>query len=61
MKLLNWIETKTKRDKLRERYCALMKKAYQIAPKNKRKSDLLNREAKSVLRELRKIEFSYPQ
>lgn len=57
--ILGWIKTKNKREKLRERYCSLMKRAYRIAPKNKKKSDSLNKEAKSILRELRKMELNY--
>jgi len=58
MKMLDWIKRKTKKERLKEKYCELMRRAYQIAPKNKRKSDRLNSEAKRILIELRKLEFN---
>ncbi|WP_255505930.1 Lacal_2735 family protein [Mesonia sp. K4-1] len=58
MKMLDWIKKKTKKERLKEKYCELMKRAYQIAPKNKRKSDKLNEKARVVLIEIRKLELN---
>ncbi|TXK76327.1 Lacal_2735 family protein [Mesonia sp. K4-1] len=56
--MLDWIKKKTKKERLKEKYCELMKRAYQIAPKNKRKSDKLNEKARVVLIEIRKLELN---
>jgi len=56
--MLDWINKKTKKERLKEKYCELMKRAYQIAPKNKRKSDKLNEKARVVLIEIRKLELN---
>ena len=58
MKMLDWIKKKTKKERLKEKYCELMKRAYQIAPKNKSKSDRLNEKARVVLIEIRKLELN---
>jgi hypothetical protein len=56
--MLDWIKKKTKKERLKQKYCELMKRAYQIAPKNKRKSDKLNEKARVVLIEIRKLELN---
>lgn len=56
--MLDWIKKKTKKERLKEKYCELMKRAFQIAPKNKRKSDKLNEKARVVLIEIRKLELN---
>ncbi|WP_121666391.1 Lacal_2735 family protein [Mesonia aquimarina] len=56
MKFLEWLKGKNRRQKLKEKYCSLMRRAYEIAPKNKKKSDYLNKKARNILRELKKLE-----
>ncbi|WP_298543741.1 Lacal_2735 family protein [uncultured Aquimarina sp.] len=51
-----WFKDKTDLQKLRKRYCRLMKNAYNIAIKDKEKSDLLHEEANKILTEIKKIE-----
>lgn len=57
--MIDWIKTKTKIERLKEKYCQLMKRAYLIAPRSKSKSDALNKKAKNVLIELRKLELNH--
>lgn len=52
MSFINMFHDKSKREKLKERYCRLMRKAYEIAPKNKAKSDKLNQEAQKIKKQL---------
>ncbi len=48
-----WIRRKEKLEVLRERYHKLMKKAFEIAPFDKVKSDKLNAEATQLLKEIK--------
>ncbi|MGO3261056.1 MAG: Lacal_2735 family protein [Mesonia sp.] len=59
MRILNWIKQKTKKERLKEKYCELMQRAYKVAPKNKPKSDELNKRAQKILIELRKLELNH--
>lgn len=54
--LLNWQKNKNKKERLKTKYCALMRKAYKIAPRNKEKSDKLNDKAKQLLKELKNLD-----
>jgi hypothetical protein len=56
---LGWKNSKDKIQNLREKYARLMRKAYEIAPKNKHKSDHLNKEARKTLKELRLLEVNF--
>ncbi len=57
MKMFDWIKNKDRKERLKTKYCALMRKAYQIAPRNKEKSDRLNDKAKQLLKELRNLDL----
>jgi len=57
--MFNWKNSTDKIQNLREKYVRLMRKAYEIAPRNKNKSDYFNKEARETLRELRKLEINY--
>jgi len=57
--MFNWKNSTDKIQNLREKYVRLMRKAYEIAPKNKKKSDFFNYEARQTLKELRKLEINY--
>ncbi|MBQ0737985.1 Lacal_2735 family protein [Mesonia mobilis] len=57
--MFSWKKNNDRIQKLREKYSRLMRKAYEIAPKNKQKSDYLNREARQILQELRKLELNH--
>jgi len=54
--MFNWSKDKTDLQKLQKQYCRLMKSAYNLAIKNKEKSDRLHDEANQVLAEIKKIE-----
>ncbi|MDR6300591.1 Lacal_2735 family protein [Mesonia maritima] len=58
MKIFDWLKSQNKREKLKAKYCYLMRRAYEIAPRNKQKSDALNKRARNILQELKKIEFN---
>ncbi|MDY8134160.1 Lacal_2735 family protein [Aquimarina sp. 2201CG5-10] len=49
-------KNKTKLQQLQERYCKLMKTAYDVALKDKGKSDLLHEEADLILSEIQKLQ-----
>ncbi|AXT56208.1 Lacal_2735 family protein [Aquimarina sp. MMG015] len=51
-----WTKDKSNLDKLQKRYCRLMKNAYNLAIKNKEKSDLLHEEASKLLIEIKKLQ-----
>ncbi|WP_299437945.1 Lacal_2735 family protein [uncultured Aquimarina sp.] len=54
--MFNWSKDKTDLKKLQKQYCRLMKSAYNLAIKNKEKSDRLHDEANQILAEIKKIE-----
>ncbi|WP_378177257.1 Lacal_2735 family protein [Aquimarina sp. SS2-1] len=51
-----WAKEKTNLEKLKKKYCRLMKTAYNLAIKDKEKSDRLHEEASKILQEIKKIE-----
>lgn len=53
---MNWFTSKDKKERLKERYCKLMRRAYKIAPKDKAKSDYLNREALKIREQLQQLD-----
>lgn len=57
--MLDWTKRKTKIERLKEKYCELMKRAYLIAPRSKSKSDALNKKAKRVLIELKTLDLNH--
>ena len=57
MKMFDWIKNKDRKEQLKTKYCALMRKAYKIAPRNKEKSDKLNSKARQLLKELRNLDL----
>ncbi|MFZ0488811.1 MAG: Lacal_2735 family protein [Salegentibacter sp.] len=48
-------ETKSIEERMCEKYTQLMHRAYEIAVRDKAKSDRLNAKAKKILRELRRM------
>ncbi|MDT0293143.1 Lacal_2735 family protein [Mesonia ostreae] len=56
---MDWIKSKTRLERLKEKYCQLMKRAYRIAPRSKSKSDALNEKAKMVLIKIRMLDFNH--
>ncbi|SEL78800.1 hypothetical protein SAMN04487910_3254 [Aquimarina amphilecti] len=50
-----WPRDKSNLEKLQKRYCRLMKTAYNLAIKNKEKSDLIHDEANKILIEIKKL------
>lgn len=57
--MFSWKKNNDRIQKLKERYTRLMRRAYEIAPKNKKKSDYLNQEARQILHELRRLELNH--
>ena len=57
--MLDWTKRKTKIERLKEKYCELMKRAYLIAPRSKSKSDALNNKAKRILIELKTLDLNH--
>ncbi|WP_073152664.1 Lacal_2735 family protein [Mesonia phycicola] len=55
----SWKNNKDKIDSLRKKYTKLMKRAYEVAPKNKSKSDDLNHQARLILQELKRTELNF--
>lgn len=49
-----WRNKRSHIDRLKEKYQSLMKKAFLVAPKNKKKSDYLNRQARRIFQELKR-------
>lgn len=54
---MKWFPKKNKGKKLEKKYCNLMQKAYKIAPKDKAKSDLLNKEALKIKKLIQQQNF----
>ncbi|RZT00200.1 hypothetical protein EV197_1436 [Aquimarina brevivitae] len=54
--MFDWIQNKTELQLLKEKYCKLMKKSYQLALSDKKKSDALNLEAKQLLSKIKDYE-----
>lgn len=59
MNMLRWKKDNDRLQRLKDKYAKLMKKAYYIAPKNKEKSDYLNREARKILQEVKRLEINH--
>lgn len=55
----SWKNNKDKIESLRKKYSKLMKRAYEIAPKNKTKSDNLNTQARLILQEIKRTELNF--
>ena len=49
-------KNKSSLDKLKDKYTYLMRKSYNTAIKDKQKSDVLNKRADLVLREIKRLE-----
>ncbi|WP_341199598.1 Lacal_2735 family protein [Croceibacter atlanticus] len=49
-------KNKSSLDKLKDKYTYLMRKSYNTAIKDKQKSDVLNKKADLVLREIKRLE-----
>ena len=54
--MFDWWRNKSELQKLQDRYCKLMKKAYKIAIKDKDKSDLLHKQAHNIMEKIKRIE-----
>ncbi|WP_299257344.1 Lacal_2735 family protein [uncultured Aquimarina sp.] len=54
-----WPKNKTDLQKLQKRYCRLMKNAYNLAIKDKEKSDLMHEEANKILTEIKQMEHHH--
>lgn len=56
--MFEWLHNKSELQLLKERYCKLMKKAYQLALKDKGRSDKINMQAKLILLRIQELEDS---
>lgn len=54
--MLNWLKQKTEIEKLKERYCQLMKKSFKTALKDRKKSEKLRKEAKVIYDRIKKYD-----
>lgn len=53
--LFNWLKEETELQKLQKRYCRLMKNAYNLAIKDKIKSDQLHEEASKIMSKINQL------
>lgn len=49
-------EPRSTLERLQEKYCFLMKRSFELAPVDKKRSDLLNDKALAILKEIRRME-----
>ena len=54
--MFTWLKNKNRLQRLRSKYCRLMKNSYLIALKDKDKSDQINTEACALLIEIKRLE-----
>lgn len=54
--MLKWFKNKSELDKLKERYCRLMKKSFKIALRDRKRSDKLRKEAKVLYDRIKKYD-----
>lgn len=54
--MFTWFKNKNRLQRLRNKYCRLMKSSFLIALKDKSKSDQINTEACAILKEIRQLE-----
>ncbi|WP_344929105.1 Lacal_2735 family protein [Aquimarina addita] len=54
--MFSWLKEETELQKLQKRYCRLMKNAYNLAIKDKNKSDQLHDEASRIMSRINKLE-----
>ena len=55
--MISWFRKKTKLEKLKERYTFLMKKSYEIALKDRNKSEKVHHQADRIYREIKYLTF----
>ncbi|TPN84654.1 Lacal_2735 family protein [Aquimarina algicola] len=54
--MLNWFKHKTELQKLQHSYCKLIKCSYEIALKDREKSEQIRKEADKILLRIRELE-----
>ncbi|MBQ4820400.1 Lacal_2735 family protein [Aquimarina sp. MMG016] len=54
--MLGWLKHKTQLQKLEDKYCKLMKNSYQVALKDKDKSDAIHKKANQILHQIKKLQ-----
>ncbi|WP_378187030.1 Lacal_2735 family protein [Aquimarina sp. W85] len=54
--MITWLKNRNRLQRLRNKYCRLMKNSFVIALKDKHKSDQINTEACALLKEIRRLE-----
>ncbi|PVW14522.1 Lacal_2735 family protein [Marixanthomonas spongiae] len=57
--MTNWFKRETKLEKLKRRYKNLMRKSYEIALKDKEKSDEIHQQAERVLEQIQSLRYQY--
>lgn len=56
---MNWFKRETKLDKLKKRYSELMRKSYEVAIKDKNKSDFFHEKAEEILDKIKSYRYQY--
>lgn len=56
---MNWFKRETKLDKLKKRYSELMRKSYEVALRDKKKSDFFHEKAEEILDEIKSYRYQY--
>ncbi|RFN59969.1 Lacal_2735 family protein [Marixanthomonas ophiurae] len=59
--MMNWFKKETKLDKLKKRYKYLMRKSYEIALKDKEKSDYIHDKAEAVFEQIKSLRYQYAE
>ena len=57
--MINLFKKETKLEKLKKRYKNLMRKSYEIALKDKEKSDYIHDKAEQVLKQIKSLRYQY--
>lgn len=57
--MMNWFKRETKLEKLKKRYKSLMRRSYEIALKDKEKSDHIHDKAEAVFKQIQLLRYQY--
>jgi hypothetical protein len=55
--MLSWFKKKTKMERLKKRYACLMRKSYETALRDERKSDKIHRRADKIFEEIKYLKL----
>ncbi len=57
--MFTWFKRKSKLEKLRERYTALMRKSYEVALRDPQKSEIVHTQADRIYKEIQFLTFQH--